>query len=34
MLEELPSAYAEERILPAQLGVKIPDGISHKVAAV
>jgi NADPH2:quinone reductase len=28
-----PSAYAEERILPAHLGVKIPDGISHKVAA-
>mgnify|MGYP003317229220 CR=1 FL=1 len=29
----VPSAYAEERILSAQLGVKIPDGISHKVAA-
>ena len=28
-----PSAYAEERILPAHLGVKIPDGISHKIAA-
>ena len=28
-----PSAYAEERILSAHLGVKIPDGISHKVAA-
>jgi NADPH2:quinone reductase len=28
-----PSAYAEERILPAQIAVKIPDGISHKVAA-
>ena len=28
-----PNAYAEERILPAQLGVKIPDGISHKIAA-
>ena len=28
-----PSAYAEERILPALLGVKIPYGISHKVAA-
>ena len=29
----VPSAYAEERILPAHLGVKIPDGISHKIAA-
>ena len=29
----IPSAYAEERILSAHLGVKIPDGISHKVAA-
>jgi len=28
-----PNAYAEERILPAHLGVKIPDGISHKIAA-
>jgi NADPH2:quinone reductase len=28
-----PSAYAEERILPAHLGVKIPNGISHKIAA-
>jgi len=28
-----PSAYAEERILPAQIVVKIPDGISHKIAA-
>jgi NADPH2:quinone reductase len=28
-----PGAYAEERILPAQIAVKIPDGISHKVAA-
>ena len=28
-----PSSYAEERILPAQIAVKIPDGISHKVAA-
>jgi NADPH2:quinone reductase len=28
-----PSAYAEERILPAHLGVKIPEGISHKIAA-
>ena len=28
-----PSAYAEERILPAQIAVKIPEGISHKVAA-
>jgi NADPH2:quinone reductase len=28
-----PSAYDEERILPAHLGVKIPDGISHKIAA-
>jgi NADPH2:quinone reductase len=28
-----PSAYAEERILPAQIAVKIPNGISHKVAA-
>ena len=28
-----PSAYAEERILPAQIAVKIPDGISHKIAA-
>ena len=28
-----PSAYAEERILPAHLAVKIPDGISHKIAA-
>ena len=28
-----PSAYAEERILPAQIAIKIPDGISHKVAA-
>jgi len=28
-----PSAYATERLLPAHLGVKIPDGISHKVAA-
>jgi len=28
-----PSAYSEERILPAHLGVKIPDGISHKIAA-
>ena len=28
-----PSAYSEERILPAHLGVKIPDGISHKTAA-
>jgi len=28
-----PSAYAEERILPAHLGVKIPAGISHKIAA-
>jgi NADPH2:quinone reductase len=28
-----PSAYAEERILSAHLGVKIPDGISHKIAA-
>jgi NADPH2:quinone reductase len=29
----VPSAYAEERILPALFGVKIPNGISHKVAA-
>ena len=29
----IPNAYAEERILSAHLGVKIPDGISHKVAA-
>jgi NADPH2:quinone reductase len=29
----VPNAYAEERILPALLGVKIPNGISHKVAA-
>ena len=28
-----PSAYAEERILPAQIAVKIPDYISHKIAA-
>jgi len=28
-----PSAYAEERILSAQIAVKIPDGISHKIAA-
>ena len=28
-----PSAYAEERILPAHIAVKIPNGISHKVAA-
>ena len=28
-----PSAYAEERILPSQIAVKIPDGISHKIAA-
>jgi NADPH2:quinone reductase len=28
-----PGSYAEERILPAQIAVKIPDGISHKVAA-
>ena len=28
-----PSAYAEERILPALIAVKIPDGISHKIAA-
>ena len=28
-----PSAYAEERILPTQIAVKIPDGISHKIAA-
>ena len=28
-----PSAYAEERVLPALFGVKIPNGISHKVAA-
>ena len=28
-----PSAYAEERILPAQIAVKIPNGISHKIAA-
>ena len=28
-----PGAYAEERILPAQIAVKIPDGISHKIAA-
>ena len=28
-----PSAYAEERILAAQIAVKIPDGISHKIAA-
>ncbi len=28
-----PNAYAEERILPAQIAVKIPDGISHKIAA-
>jgi NADPH2:quinone reductase len=28
-----PSAYAEERILSAHLGVKIPNGISHKIAA-
>jgi NADPH2:quinone reductase len=28
-----PSAYADERILSAHLGVKIPDGISHKIAA-
>jgi len=28
-----PSAYATERILPSHLAVKIPDGISHKVAA-
>ena len=28
-----PSAYAEERILPAQIAVKIADGISHKIAA-
>ena len=28
-----PSAYAEERILPAQIAVRIPDGISHKIAA-
>jgi NADPH2:quinone reductase len=28
-----PSAYAEERILPAQIAIKIPDGISHKIAA-
>ena len=28
-----PSSYAEERILPAQIAVKIPDGVSHKIAA-
>ena len=28
-----PSAYAEERILSAHLGVKIPNGVSHKIAA-
>jgi len=28
-----PSAYAEERILPAQIAVKLPEGISHKIAA-
>ena len=28
-----PGAYAEERILPAQIAVKIPEGISHKIAA-
>ena len=28
-----PSSYAEERILPAQIGIKIPEGISHKIAA-
>jgi len=28
-----PGAYAEEKILPAQIAVKIPDGISHKIAA-
>jgi len=28
-----PSAYAEERVFPAQVAVKIPDGISHKIAA-
>jgi NADPH2:quinone reductase len=28
-----PSAYATERLLPAHLGVKIPDSISHKIAA-
>jgi NADPH2:quinone reductase len=28
-----PSAYAEERILSAHLAVKIPSGISHKIAA-
>jgi len=28
-----PSAYAEERILPAQIAVRIPDGVSHKIAA-
>ena len=26
-------SYAEERIIPAKIAVKIPDGISHKVAA-
>jgi NADPH2:quinone reductase len=28
-----PSAYAKERILPSHLAVKIPDGISHKIAS-
>jgi len=28
-----PSAYAAERVFPAQIAVKIPDGISHKIAA-
>jgi len=28
-----PNAYAEQRILPAQIAVKIPNGISHKIAA-
>jgi NADPH2:quinone reductase len=28
-----PSAYAEERILSSHLAVKIPSGISHKIAA-
>ena len=26
-------SYSEERIIPAKIAVKIPDGISHKVAA-
>lgn len=26
-------SYAEERIIPAKIAVKIPDGISHKIAA-